>query len=141
MLREGEKCAYYKFIYGVAWKRSKKCNHPNDAHSSNQKKAPVTRTIPIPLLKKTSDKYKCNLPIGTVMCYNHIKEEQSNTKCSDETENCQDELPCEQSRDSDYEPQEVIISSPVLNTSVESSKSSANCLDESPVRFTVKKER
>ena len=75
------------------------------------------------------------------MCYNHIKEEQSNTKCSDETEYRENELPCEQSRDPGYEPQEVIISSPVLNTSVESSKSLASCLDESPVRFTVKKGR
>ena len=142
MLREGEKlCAYHRFINGVAWKGSKKCNHPNHAHSSNRKKAPVTRTVPIPLLKKISNKYKCNLPIVAVMCYNHIKEEQSNTKCSDGTEYCEDELPCEQSRDPDYEPQEVIISSPLLNTSVESSKSLANCLDESPVRFTVKKRK
>ena len=93
------------------------------------------------MLKKISDKYKCNLPIGTVICYNHIKEEQSNTKCSDETEYCEDELPYEQSRDPDYEPQEVIISSPVLNTSVESSKRLANCFDESPLRFTVKKRK
>ena len=139
-LREGEKlCAYHWFINGVAWKESKKCNHPNHAHCSNKKKTPVTRTVPIPLLEKISDKYKCNLSIGTVMCYNHIKEEQPNTKCSDETEFCQDELPYEQSRDPDYEPQEIIISSPVLNTSVESSKSLANGLDKSPLRFTVKK--
>ena len=52
------------------------------------------------------------------MCYNHIKEEQSKTTR-------------EQSRDPDYEPQKVIISSPVLNTSVEFSKGLVNCLDES----------
>ena len=75
------------------------------------------------------------------MYYNHIKEEQCKTKCSDETEYCEDELPCEHSRDPDYEPQQVIISSPVLNTIVESSKSLASCLDKSPVRFTVKKGR
>ena len=50
------------------------------------------------------------------MCYNHVKEEQSNTKSSDGTEYCEDELPCEQPRDPDYEPKEVIISSPLLNT-------------------------
>ena len=75
------------------------------------------------------------------MCYNYIKEEQSNTKCSDETEYCEDKLPCEQSRDPGYKPKEVILSSPALNTSAESSKSLANCLDESPVRFTVKKRK
>ena len=48
------------------------------------------------------------------MCYNHIKEEQSKTTR-------------EQSRDPDYEPQKVIISSPVLNTSVEFSKGLVNC--------------
>ena len=37
-LREGEKlCAYHQFINGAAWKGSKKCNHPNHAHSSNKK--------------------------------------------------------------------------------------------------------
>ena len=51
-LREGEKlCAYHRFIDGVTWKGSTKCNHPNHAHSSNRRKAPVTRTVPIPLLK------------------------------------------------------------------------------------------
>ena len=79
-----------------------------------KKKPPATRTVPIALLKKISDKYKYNLPIGTVMCYNHIKEEQSKTTR-------------EQSRDPDYEPQKVIISSPVLNTSVEFSKGLVNC--------------
>ena len=38
---------------GLLGKDLKKCNHPNHAHSSNRKKAPVTRTVPIPLLKKT----------------------------------------------------------------------------------------
>ena len=59
-LSEGEKlCAYHRFINGVAWKGSKKCNHPNHAHSSNRKKSTSNTNCSNSFAeKKFSDKYK-----------------------------------------------------------------------------------
>ena len=132
-------CSHHRFMYGIGWKPLKRCQHPH--HVQNQKKSPVTRPIPIKTVLQISKRYNCFLPIGSAMCYNHLKDEQKLMKseqCSVLEDTIAESFPVE---DPDYEPEEIVVAEDVLDSSMNTSQVLANCLEDSPVRFQLKRKR
>ena len=142
---EDKLCAYHRFINGVGWRPSKRCQHPLH-NQENRKKSPATRPIPIETSISIANRYKCYLPIGSVMCFNHLKDELSYTTADNVDESVVIDPDTEVTNDSmledpDFEPEEIIVADDVLNSTAETSGVLSEYLDASPVRFQIKRKR
>ena len=76
-LNENDKlCANHNHRYtlGVGFKQSERCQHPQHPPEIG-KKAPATRPVPISKCIFIAKKYNILFLIGSVLCFNHMKNE------------------------------------------------------------------
>ena len=71
------------FFLGIGWIPPQRCCHPEHIQAIG-KKSPSVVTVPISLSQTVTNRYKSNVPIGSVFCHNHIKKERLKLKNNEE---------------------------------------------------------
>ena len=96
------------------------------------KKAPAIRSVPISKCIFIARKYNILFPIGSVLCFNHMKNENK----IDEEESPDSHVT---QNDPDYEIPEPVIPPNVLDSSEAGVLDLSETLDVSPIKFQIKK--
>ena len=116
-LQEGEElCAYHRYSYGISWKQTKSCSHPDHAEEK-RKKVPLGRVAPV------ERALKMQIPIGSILCHRHRLSPLPSTPSRQDID------------DDDYVPPEVINSPSTLDKSIEKGVQMASALESSPMKY------
>ena len=126
-------CANHRHTLGVGYKQSKSCQHPHHQPDIG-KKAPATISVPIPRCISIVEKYSMLFAIGSVLCSNHMKNENKIEKY---------ELPGTNVTydDPDYETPEPVISENILNSSEAGVGDLSETLGICQIKFQIKKKK
>ena len=133
-------CAYHRYSFGVCWYPSKICQHPHHEYQRGRKAAAV-RPASSHILLSMSAQYGIIIPIGSMLCQNHLKSER---QLSEERTVSEIELPPvpdapAESLDTDYESEEVQVSEDILDLSMKCAEDITTVLDASPLQFQLKR--
>ena len=133
-LNENDKlCANHRYTLGAGFKQSKRCQHPQQPPEIG-KKAPATIPVSISKYIFIAKKYNILFPIGSVLCFNHMKNENK----IDEEESSDRHVT---ENDADYEIPEPVIPPNVLDSSEAGVLDLSETLDVSLVKFQIKKKK
>ena len=102
-------CANHRYTLGVAYKQSERCQHPHHQPEIG-KKAPATISVPIPRCISIVENYSMVFAIGSVLCFNHKKNENTIEKDEPPGTNVTQDDP-------NYETPGPVISENILNSS------------------------
>ena len=135
-----ELCTFHRFDYGIGWIPARRCYHPQHQHCIG-KKSPAVHTIPIALSLAVKERFLVNIPVGANFCCNHLKKERAESKKTqqpqqEENSACNN---CSTPEDPTYEPDEVIISTEIIEKSVAGASSLSSTLETSPFQYQIKK--
>ena len=114
-------------------KQSKQCQNPYHQAEIGIK-APATRSIPIQRCISIAEKYNMLFLIESVLCFNHMKNENKIDKDEPPGTNVTQYNP-------DYETPEPVISENILNSSEAGVADLSETLDISPIKFQIKKNK
>ena len=126
-------CANHRYKLGVGCKQSKQCQNPYHQAEIGIK-APATRSIPIQRCISIAEKYNMLFLIESVLCFNHMKNENKIDKDEPPGTNVTQYNP-------DYETPEPVISENILNSSEAGVADLSETLDISPIKFQIKKNK
>ena len=92
------------------------------------------------ILQFVCSQYGVTLPVGSSFCYNHLRSESTSfraTSISPVKSSVQQRTPT----DSDYHPEEIILSSDVIENAQASGSSLSDILDASPIQYQIKQKK
>ena len=133
LIQHDKLCANHRHMVGVGYKQSKRYQHPHHQPEIG-KKAPATRPIPISRCISIAEKYNMLFPIGSVLCFNHIKNENKINKDEPPGTNVNQDYP-------NYETPKPVISENILNSSEAGVADLSETWDISPIEFQIKKKK
>ena len=102
-------CANHRYTLGVGYRQSKRCQHSQHLPKIG-KKAPATRSVPISRCISIAEKYNILFLIGSVLCLNHMKNENKIDKNEPPDNHVTQDDP-------DYETPEPVTSENILDSS------------------------
>ena len=109
VLKKNEQlCAYHRYNLGVGWKKRKVCQHPHHEYQ-HSKKSPAVRPSPISLTLNLTAQYGVCVPIGSMLCFKHLKKQVDVDTNND--------FMCSRS-EFEYIPEEINVTDEALDISV-----------------------
>ena len=131
--------AHHRYSLGIGWKPQARCKHPHHPVTTG-KKASSNRTVSLEILQFVCSRYGFTLPVGSSFCYNHLRSESASFRApsiSPVKSLVQQRTPT----DSDYHPEEIILSSDVTENAQASGSSLSDILDASPIQYQIKQKK
>ena len=86
-----------------------------------------------------SQRYNTNIPIGSMLCQNHLKSERKLLFQADSVDEINIPTANNDNNKDDYEPEELDVSEGVLDSSTECAREITGVLDASPFKFKLKR--
>ena len=105
-------CARQRYSLGIGWKPQARYKHPHHPVTTG-KKASSNKIVPLEILQFVCSRYGVTLPVGSSFCYNHLGSESTSFRVPSISPV---KSPVQQrtQTDFDYHPEEIILSSDVI---------------------------
>ena len=126
-----ELCAYHWYNLGVGWKQPKVCQHPHHEYQHG-KKSPAVHPSPISLTLNLTAQYGVCVPIGSMLCFKHLKKQVDVDTNND--------FMCSRSEfDTKYIPEEINVTDEALDISIHDGNGITQLVNASPIKFQLKR--